>query len=393
MEFSEFAKILKPIIGGEQKIGEFAQELFENIVDMPDTVESPLDKKNLRTFKAYYMGTVTINKFSKDIRKHIEPALFERYIYEMPEEAQMDIYKALAEYVPGMTDQNVAEKTAELFKSIISEASTKKRTAKKSIDTKTEENQSQVVGEKDYYLLDECNSSCPLCGDKLVKNIKGNLKNKYRHVYIMPPTISTYEREDIENATGVKSADNLLNIGNQLLVCEDCSYEYEDFTKEAYMRLFSVKQELIKRKNIEDSIDEIELEDGINQILSSFTEMQKLPTAIKKDDLEVYRVDKKIPNNIFLQETVKTHVLKYYRHIEESFKQYERMGLLRFNKIKNEISQCFENLDEQELTQQEIFDTMVQWLQKQSKCKNLTACEVVIAFFVQNCEVFYEIAE
>ena len=172
MEFSEFAKMLKPIIVGEQKIGEFAQELFENIVDMPDTVESPLDKKNLRTFKAYYMGTVTINKFSKDIRKHIEPALFERYIYEMPEEAQMDIYKALAEYVPGMTDQNVAEKTAELFKSIISEASTKKRTAKKSIDTKTEENQSQVVGEKDYYLLDECNSSCPLCGDKLVKNIK-----------------------------------------------------------------------------------------------------------------------------------------------------------------------------------------------------------------------------
>ena len=86
-------------------------------------------------------------------------------------------------------------------------------------------------------------------------------------------------------------------------------------------------------------------------------------------------------------------VLKYYRHIEDLFKQYERLGLLRFNKIKNEISQCVENLDEQDLNQQEIFDAMVQWLQKQSKCKNLHACEIIIAFFVQNCEVFYEIAE
>ena len=86
-------------------------------------------------------------------------------------------------------------------------------------------------------------------------------------------------------------------------------------------------------------------------------------------------------------------VLRYYRHIEELFKQYERLGLLRFNKIKNEISQCFESLDEQDLNQQEIFDAMVQWLQKQSKCKNLPACGIIIAFFVQNCEVFYEIAE
>jgi len=392
MEFSEFAKILKPIIGGEQKIGEFAQELFENIVDMPDTVESPLDKKDLRTFKAYYMGTVTINKLSKDIRKHIEPALFEQYIYEMPEEAQMDIYKALAEFVPGMTDRNVAEKTAELFKSIISAASTKKRTSKTNKEVPGLE-EDQVVGEKDYYLLDECNSACPLCGDRLVKNIGGNIKNRYRHVYIMPPAIAAFEREEIESSSGIKAGDNLLAIGNQLLLCEDCADEHEVFSKYTYICLANIKKELSKRKSVEDTIDEIAIEEGINQILMSFAEMKDAPLEIKKDDLEVFRVDRKIPEDILLRETVTTFVLKYYRHIEDSFKQYERKGLIRFNKIKNEISQCFESLDEQELSQQEIYDAMVQWLVKQSKCKNITACQIVIAFFVQNCEVFYEIAE
>ena len=178
-----------------------------------------------------------------------------------------------------------------------------------------------------------------------------------------------------------------------MLLCEDCADEHEVFSKDTYICLANIKKELIKRKNVEDTIDEIAIEEGINQILMSFAEMKDAPLEIKKDDLEVFRVDRKVPEDILLRETVTTFVLKYYRHIEDSFKQYERKGLLRFNKIKNEISQCFESLDEQELSQQEIYDAMVQWLVKQSKCKNITACQIVIAFFVQNCEVFYEIAE
>lgn len=394
MEFSQFAKILKPIIGGDLKIGEFAYELFVNIVDMPSSDTNPLEKKDMRTFKAYYMGTCTINKISQDIRKYVEPALFEKYIYEMPEEAQIDIYKALAVYVPGMTDQNIAEKTASLFKDIICEASIKKRTSKSSKKEGQEfKDKLQIVGEKDYYLLEECNSLCPICGDRLVKSIGGNIKNRYRHVYIMPPTIDSYERDEIESTTGIKAGDNLLAISNQLLLCEDCADENELFSKNVYVRLANTKVEMMMRKNIEDTIDEIAIEEGIDLILKSFAEMKDAPIEIKRDDLEVFRVDRKIPNNTFLRETVTAMVLRYYRHIEESFKQYERLGLLRFNKVKNEISQCFESLDEQELNQQEIFDTMVQWLQKQSKCKNLHACEIIIAFFVQNCEVFYEIAE
>ena len=393
MEFSEFAKILHPIIGAGSNVDDFACELFENIVEYPGQDESPIDKKSMKSYKAYYLGDRKITAFSKEIRKYVEPTSFESYIADMPEEAQMSIYQVLAEHVSGMTDQNIAEKTAELFKSIIYEASTKKRTSKKDKENKVPEANALVVGEKDYYLLDECNSSCPLCGDKLVKTIGENIKNRYRRVYIMPPSIASYEREEIEAAVGIKVGDNLLAISNQLLLCEDCADENEVFSKDVYNRLANIKVKLMKRKNTVDTIDEIVVEEGINLILKSFTEMKDAPIEIKKDDLEVFRVDRKIPDNIFLRETVTGMVLRYYRHIEDLFKQYERRGLLRFNKIKNEISQCFESLDEQDLNQQEIFDAMVQWLQKQSKCKNLPACEIIIAFFVQNCEVFYEIAE
>ena len=394
MTFSEFANLLKPIIGGGSNIDVFAQELFENIVEYPNQDESPIDKKSMKSFKSYYLGDRTIKAFSQEIRKYVEPTSFEAYIADMPEEAQMSIYKVLAEHVPGMTDQNIAEKTAELFKNIIYDASIKKRTSKSNKKEEQEfKDKLQIVGEKDYYLLEECNSSCPICGDKLVKIIGENIKNRYRHVYIMPPSIASFEREEIEAAAGIKAGDNLLAISNQLLLCEDCADENELFSKDVYVRLANIKIELMKRKNIEETTDEVAIEEGIELILKSFAEMKDSPIEIKKDDLEVFRVDRKIPDNTFLRETVTGMVLKYYRHIEDSFKQYERLGLLRFNKIKNEISLCFENLDEQDLNQQEIFDAMVQWLQKQSKCKNLHACEIIIAFFVQNCEVFYEIAE
>ena len=130
MTFSEFANLLKPIIGGGSNIDVFAQELFENIVEYPNQDESPIDKKSMKSFKSYYLGDRTIKAFSQEIRKYVEPTSFEAYIADMPEEAQMSIYKVLAEHVPGMTDQNIAEKTAELFKNIIYDASIKKRTSK-----------------------------------------------------------------------------------------------------------------------------------------------------------------------------------------------------------------------------------------------------------------------
>ena len=131
MDFSEFAKILHPIIGAGSNVDDFACELFENIVEYPGQDESPIDKKSMKSYKAYYLGDRNITAFSKEIRKYVEPTSFESYIADMPEEAQMSIYQVLAEHVSGMTDQNIAEKTAELFKSIIYEASTKKRTSKR----------------------------------------------------------------------------------------------------------------------------------------------------------------------------------------------------------------------------------------------------------------------
>ena len=71
----------------------------------------------------------------------------------------------------------------------------------------------------------------------------------------------------------------------------------------------------------------------------------------------------------------------------------EREGKLRYKKVRNEVSDCFEALNQMNYSRSEIFDQMVQWLLEHTENQKREACEAVISFFVQNCEVFDEIAQ
>ena len=44
-------------------------------------------------------------------------------------------------------------------------------------------------------------------------------------------------------------------------------------------------------------------------------------------------------------------------------------------------------------TKYEIFERMVDWVHNKTLKISREACEAVISFFIQNCEVFYEISE
>ena len=41
----------------------------------------------------------------------------------------------------------------------------------------------------------------------------------------------------------------------------------------------------------------------------------------------------------------------------------------------------------------QIFEYMVKWIKERTNVKSQEACEAIVAYFVQNCEVFNEIAE
>lgn len=389
MNFSEFAKKLKNIISGSDTCTgrDFAKELFTNILDINDGKFS-LDDIAPATYRAYFRGDRDLTRLAPKIRKYVEPELFYSYIHSLNGSIQLDIYKEFVEYCPGMADDNIPEKMAELFKKIIVDACPIKKN-KPTIKSLAKE---EPVEEADFALLNECGNKCPLCQAKLIGIKKGVPMRKFDRVHILPLNLNASERDDFEKLQ--KPPADLHSLDNQTLLCKKCAEMYQINTEPSeYAALIQKKRALAFIAELDSEAYDIKVEQGIDSILDAFSKINVIPPKEDKTKWEAFRVDKKIPYNMMLQDTVTDFVLKYYRYIEEQYKQREREGKLRFKKVKNEISQCFELYDEAELSQEEIFGRLVTWLKNKTSCDEDVACIAMVSFFVQNCEVFHETAE
>ena len=73
----------------------------------------------------------------------------------------------------------------------------------------------------------------------------------------------------------------------------------------------------------------------------------------------------------------------------------DREGTGDFDLIASEVNIVYKKLDNGQLTQEEIVDQLAEWIRNKSQVgsKFLRACHIVVAYFIQNCEVFREISE
>lgn len=222
MKFAEFARRLKSIISDSDSVsgGAFAKELFKNILDIKDGKLDLDENVAPSSYRAYFRGDGDITGFAPKIRKYVESELFYSYIDGQGEEAQRDIFKEFAADCPGMTDRNVPEKLAELFKKIIVDACpVKKKKRAKKAPAKEE-----PIVEADFVLLDECGNKCPICKAKLSETKKGVPIRKFDRVFILPLNLDAAERaefEDLEEAPA-----DLHSLDNQTLLCKKCAELY-----------------------------------------------------------------------------------------------------------------------------------------------------------------------
>ena len=103
----------------------------------------------------------------------------------------------------------------------------------------------------------------------------------------------------------------------------------------------------------------------------------------------------KIPDDVVLKDDVTRWVLKYYKYIEKQFSDLDTTGITRFSVIASQIKLAFEKLDALgTMTQKQIFNRLSLWVVDKIgySIDNLNVVNIITAFFVQNCEVFYEIS-
>lgn len=125
MEFTEFAHLLKPIIGGSYSTHLFTRTIFESII--ADNDDRLIEDISENTFKAYYNGQTKITKIAQRILPHIDPEQFSSYLDGFSEATAQRLFDAFSPHIEDMTLFNVSEKIAYYFEGILTESAAHKR--------------------------------------------------------------------------------------------------------------------------------------------------------------------------------------------------------------------------------------------------------------------------
>ncbi|WP_412759293.1 ABC-three component system protein [Niallia taxi] len=172
-----------------------------------------------------------------------------------------------------------------------------------------------------------------------------------------------------------------------------CYYD-DNKTKHEYLRLIETKKKLLNLANARVSASHQDIEDEIILVIDALSTTNQ--RTLKRIELETkaLKVSRKIDDNHkILRYKVETYVCIYFNFIKETFRNLEASGQINFNIIASEIKTSFLKCEREITNKSDIFASLVNWLHSRVSNSSYEACEVIVSYFVQNCEVFHEITE
>lgn len=374
MLFNEFATMLKPVLAERATKGEYVRNLFINITSFPDDMDTtPIDKLSEQTLRCYLSGKRSITKTACTINHYVNDEKFVHYINSLNDGASESICNLLKSHCPNINSFNVAEKCASLFKSILldnaKDNTSKNNTLSKNNSTLSSNN-ANTQNEHGLTLLIESKGICP--NDNCCQVLYTSKDGK---------SIMNYEITQIDPDLPLDSLDNLIAL------CHKCSSKHRLSTnKNEIKRLKQIKRKLQLESDTTEILSNSNIESSIKKALNKIqnTNPKELislnfnPVALEEKFLE---------ENFLLLMKNRSYVALYYNYVDSLFKQLNKEGKLRFESFSIQVKFYYINLRDKGLSQENIYNTLVDWLMINTN-ENRLPCEIIISYFVQKCEVF-----
>lgn len=370
MLFVEFAKRLHDVLGGENT-GEFIRELFANITDFPEEMrdDNPVIDQSDQTFKSYFNGTRPIRAFTKKIIRYIEPEFFKDYINGFGDGTAENLVKKFEHDCPGITVYNVGEVLAKLFENILLEISS----AGKALPV-SNKGTGLLKDNIGIRLVIETDATCPndWCANSL------QVDNGSRVDLI-------YEVLKIDEA-GPAEFENLIAL------CPECANKIkQNRTSEITSRLLEIKHHLMEMDRQSAVLTSEKLEKGVEKVLEkiSIADEEEL-VPLNYNPVPVRQKIEKKYNPLYFK--VKGYVVPYFEKVDDWLKQMDQDGRQHYRSFSNAMKINWLKLKMDDVSQPDAFEQLVNWLETNTH-EDKMACEIVVSYFIQKCEVFDAITE
>ena len=359
----------------------FMRTLIQMLCDIPEEAEdgeldpsSPLRFTDSSLRKIYSSGFN--KKISNAILSNLSSANFIDAINEgWNDDVLENLCNDLKEYDREITKGNLGKRLFSLLENCLLEsADTRTESEKKLVSARNNsEKAKKNFGES---LLIDCNFKCSIenCGHSLITILSdGESSAKYEIITL--------------------SKKRSLQYKDLLCVCNDCFQQYTlHCSPEEHQKLLTLKQVQMNRRTAMLVLDDASLHKNISKLLSKLSEMTELKeTQLNYDPVSVSKKLDGTAPFVFV-DMIKTYVRYYFATIDSIMKDLARQNLYNDNLIRAQIREAFLSLEEKGIPPQTIFDNMVGWIQNLTK-QNEQYCVLVVAYFIQSCEVFHVITE
>lgn len=256
------------------------------------------------------------------------------------------------------------------------------------MSTQDKDNRKPITENQNQLFLAEVGGLCPLCANNLIIKHKKNYVKHYQiaHIYPCNPT-----SKDLNVLKGVTSPKDTESYDNKIALCLDCHASYDcDKTLEQYNQLRSLKDKLIEESKLKSLFACYPLEGQISEIL---TKLSTVDNQISGEPLNVkaLKIARKIGDlsNLFYSK-ISDYVSKYFLLVQSMLKE---LGTDSFNCIATQIKSFYSKCKTETADKRMIFDKITDWVKIKSESEDIEACEIIVSYFIQNCEVFDEIAK
>lgn len=240
------------------------------------------------------------------------------------------------------------------------------------------------VEPQDIPFLAEVNYECPLTFVKLVEHVKDVPMRRYAITQIFPDDLTEEELAEFEQVC--PKPDDYGAVSNLIALSEKAAEAYSLHpTIDEFKHLLEIKQFVSTRYEAQKAIERMDLEEDIRVALTALMAI-KSPSEMIELEYKALRIDEKIKDDPLLKNEIKYQVVQYYRFIESAFNDSEA----DFDTIATEVKLSSLKLEKSGMPKEDVIDNLAEWIRKKANLgdKSKTACRIVVAFFVQNCEVF-----
>ncbi len=238
------------------------------------------------------------------------------------------------------------------------------------------------------FLLDEVHGRCPICGKRLTHKKDGKIFKTFEIAHIYPA--NPRPEESVLLANEERLSEDVNNLNNVIAVCRTCHKIFDTpRTIDEYRSWVRLKKKLIQDNSIKDTYALFNIEEDIKIVLENLN-TASLEEGSVPLSLESLKIEEKANDTLpyALKRSIKNNVVDYFNYIKQIFIDIDKITPYKFSTVATQIKsfycKCMQINDNQEY----VYYTLVDWLDEKTGHYSFIACEILISFFIQDCEVF-----